>query len=109
MTLNSNNLQELCDNLLKDCESYIKQGLVVNIETFRYSHSILFKRAPSLYNMIIESIKTNNKETLSRFLPTMIKVLDQLERGVLTKNDADKLIGEFFAKEFIPQYNPNEH
>lgn len=104
LSFNSSTLQELCDNLIKDCESYLQQGLVVNIETFRHSHNTLLHKAPTLYNMIIESIQTNNKENLNRFLPMMIKMLDKLERGELSKNDADKLMGEFFANEFIPQY-----
>ena len=104
MSLSSLNLQQLCDNLIIDCESYLEQGLVLNPETFRYSHSLLFQRAPTLYTMIIESIKTNNTESLYKFLPTMVQVLDKLEKGELTRENADKLIGEFFAKEFIPQY-----
>lgn len=104
MSFTSSNLQTLCDNLINDCELYLQQGLVVNNESFRHSHTVLLKRAPTLYNMIIESVKSNNKQILERFLPVMINVLEKLENKELSQEDADKLIGEFFAKEFIPQY-----
>lgn len=104
MSFTSSNLKTLCDNLITECESYLQQGLVVNNESFRHSHAVLLERAPTLYNMIIESVNSNNKQTLTRFLPVMITVLEKLENKELTQEDADKLIGEFFAKEFIPQY-----
>lgn len=98
------NLQVMCDNLKQDCLSYLNQGILITKETFKHSHSQLLTKAPTLYEMIIDSTKNNNLEQLDKFLPVMISILTQIENGQLSRDNADKLIGEFFAKEFIPQY-----
>lgn len=103
-SIQSFTLKELCDNLQNDCQSYLDQGLVVNNETFKHSHSTLLEKAPTLYNMIIDSVNKNSTEMLNNFLPVMVNVLEKIERNEITRDEADKMMGEFFAQKFIPQY-----
>lgn len=71
-------------------------------------HNPLKTTYPTLFDMVVKLSKENKINELSEKLGMMLHMLQKIEKGKITQNDADIQIGKKIADEYLPKYLKEE-
>jgi hemoglobin-like flavoprotein len=67
-------------------------------------YSELFENYPALFNMVVKLTKQEQFEDLHTNLAMMLNMLERLEKGKISREDADVKIGKHIADKYLPKF-----